>query len=613
MRPASPSAAALPRVAARPATSKATIRERLARRSGLLPPAAATALAAGLRLSSLGASSNPYYDAAVRSMGLSWHNFFYAAFDPAARLAIDKPPLDLWFQVASVKLFGFSHTALLLPQALAGTLAVPLLYDLVKRGFGRWAGLAAALALAVLPLSVLTSRSDTMDSLMMALSVLAAWLVVRAAETGRLRYLLAGAAVAGLNFDVKLFEALLAVPALAVLYLVATRDRHRLRRLVAAGLVFAACALAWPVAVSLTPASERPFAIGSRTGSVWDAMFVFNGTERVSPRDASTARTANRASARGLTRLFDPNGLKFGRNVGLELVPGLLFSALALGGAAAGAPAVLRRPAGRIKLGIGAAIAVWLAICFVVFSEMRGLPHTRYLEAISPAVAAALGIGLAASVRLAVRRVTFLVLFGMALTLTVLYASSAAGSNPAVTEAAVAAAVGVLAAVIARRAGAAAIGVAAACTVFAALVVPAARSVALVHRGESDAGIGARGDPKQVQRVENYVHRRAAGVRYEVIIPSYSRAAPYIAAYPRPVLVLTTVKKRPAVRVPELAALARAHQVKFALLDGRCARARPTHLAGCPKTSIWIRRHSIDISRRAGFPSGACTQVHGGR
>ena len=39
-------------------------------------------------------------------MGLSWHNFFYAAFDPAARLAIDKPPLDLWFQVASVKLFG---------------------------------------------------------------------------------------------------------------------------------------------------------------------------------------------------------------------------------------------------------------------------------------------------------------------------------------------------------------------------------------------------------------------------------------------------------------------------------------------------------------------------
>src|SRR5207248_1184837 len=155
----------------------------------------------------------------------------------------------------------------------------------------------------------------------------------------------------------------------------------------------------------------------------------------------------------------------------------------------------------------------------------------------------------------------------------------------------------------ARRAGAAAIAVAAACAVFAALVVPAARSVALVHRGESDAGIGARGDPKQVQRVENYVHRRAAGVRYEVIIPSYSRAAPYIAAYPRPVLVLTTVKKRPAVRVPELAALARAHQVKFALLDGRCARARPTHLAGCPKTSIWIRRHSIDISRRAGFPS----------
>ena len=125
-------------------------------------------------------SANQFYDAAVRSMALSWHNFFFGAFDPAGILSIDKPPLDLWLQVASVKLFGWSQFALKLPEALAGTLSVPLLYDTVRRAVNRPAGLAAAVALAVLPESVLTARSDTMDSVMMLLVVAALWLTVRA-------------------------------------------------------------------------------------------------------------------------------------------------------------------------------------------------------------------------------------------------------------------------------------------------------------------------------------------------------------------------------------------------------------------------------------------------
>ena len=63
---------------------------------------------------------DPFYDAAVRSMTLSWHNFFFGAFEPGASVSIDKPPVDLWLQVASVKLLGFSSTTLKLPEALAG-------------------------------------------------------------------------------------------------------------------------------------------------------------------------------------------------------------------------------------------------------------------------------------------------------------------------------------------------------------------------------------------------------------------------------------------------------------------------------------------------------------
>ena len=49
---------------------------------------------------------NPFYDAAVRSMGLSWHNFFFAAFEPSGRLAVDKPPIDLWLQVRASRRSG---------------------------------------------------------------------------------------------------------------------------------------------------------------------------------------------------------------------------------------------------------------------------------------------------------------------------------------------------------------------------------------------------------------------------------------------------------------------------------------------------------------------------
>ena len=67
--------------------------------------------AAVLRLLHVGqVPPDPFYDAAVRSMSLSFHNFFFGVFEPGGSVSIDKPPVDLWLQVASVKLLGFSTT-----------------------------------------------------------------------------------------------------------------------------------------------------------------------------------------------------------------------------------------------------------------------------------------------------------------------------------------------------------------------------------------------------------------------------------------------------------------------------------------------------------------------
>jgi len=43
-----------------------------------------------------------YYGAAVRSMSMSWHNFFFGAFDPAGTITLDKLPGAFWLQALSV-------------------------------------------------------------------------------------------------------------------------------------------------------------------------------------------------------------------------------------------------------------------------------------------------------------------------------------------------------------------------------------------------------------------------------------------------------------------------------------------------------------------------------
>jgi 4-amino-4-deoxy-L-arabinose transferase-like glycosyltransferase len=88
---------------------------------------------------------NEYYAAAVRSMSGSWRNFLYNAFDPAGFVSVDKPPVALWVQVASVKVLGFHWWSVLLPQVMEGLVSVALVYHLVQRRFGVGAGLLAGL------------------------------------------------------------------------------------------------------------------------------------------------------------------------------------------------------------------------------------------------------------------------------------------------------------------------------------------------------------------------------------------------------------------------------------------------------------------------------------
>lgn len=351
-------------------------------------------LATALRLWSIQqVNGNVFYDAAVRTMGQSWHALFFGTLEPGGSVSIDKPPVDLWLQVASTKAFGFTLFGLHLPEALGGAAACGLLFGALYRPFGLIVALAAALALAVLPVSVLTARSDTMDSVLAALLIGALWLSFAALESARLRWAVLSAAAMGLAFNVKLTEALIALPALALVWLWSAEPtlRARLRVAGATAATFIAVALSWTAIASLTPLGGRPFPVGSGDGSVWRVTFVYNGLNRLSNHGAIGGAALTPGGGPGPFRLLGAGTSELWGLVGTGVAAASLLALLAVAALLIQGDVqwreALRGPRGRYAVGI----AVWFLTGLILFSAMRRL-QTRYLEAFTPAICAVLGL-----------------------------------------------------------------------------------------------------------------------------------------------------------------------------------------------------------------------------
>ena len=580
---------------------------------------AVTALAAGLRLAGLShVDGNPFYDAAVRSMGLSWHNFLVGAFEPGGRIAIDKPPVDLWLQVASVKLFGWSSVALKLPEALAGTACVPLLYALVRRVFGRPAGLAAALALAVLPVSVLTARSDTMDSLMVALLVAALWLVVHAIQTRRARFLYLAALTVGLAFNVKLFEALLPLGPFGLLYLVAARQPwgRRIEHLVIALLLVVAMSLSWATAVSLGSGHHRAFPVGSTDGSVWNVIFIWNGLDRISPQANLHPKPSKHAKHRHAdpvspTRLFGAARPRYGQAVGGELLPALLLGAVAFVVTLLAWLHVGRweRPddTRRLRRGLALCLGLWLLIGLAVFSHVTRL-HLRYLEAFTPAIAGVLGIAVIALVLRARTSAAAAVALVAGVAATAAYASGLGGGGPwrqlAVVAAVGAAAAAIALAVVSRRRPRATPLVATALAVLAlvsALAVPTGESLAIASGHRSDSGRPGWMPPAEVHRLSHYLRRHARAYHYEFATSAAATAGPLIIQDARPVLILERIDYKPLVTLTALKRAVRHKEVRYVLMGKPCRKHKSGKSFARSATRRWVCETGKDVSRKAGL------------
>jgi len=361
----------------------------------------------------MGSSIEIFYAAAVRSMSMSWHNFAFAAFDPAGTVSVDKLPGALWIQALSVRLFGVHAWAIALPQAVEGALTVLVLYRTVSRLAGPRAAIVAACVLAVSPATVTLDRGNISDTLLVLLLVLAADSLVAAVVSGRRRSLLMAGLWVGLAFQAKMIEAWLVLPALALTYLVVSRDtvRSRVLHLASMMVVVVVVSLSWMLFVSTTPAQQRPYVDGSPNDSVFEQVFEYNGFGRVgqSTPNQQVGRTlgisflAARPADPAWNRLLTGS---YGRDTGWLLPAALVVLPAAL---------VSRRRRPRTDLVRAGMVmwGTWLLVLGVVFSETA--INTYYLGALSPPIAALIGIAskLAWDARRSV--VTLLTLLGVVL------------------------------------------------------------------------------------------------------------------------------------------------------------------------------------------------------
>ncbi len=367
-------------------------------------------LAAALRLINLNAigDGNTYYTAAVASMIQSPANFFFAAAEPGGSITVDKPPLGLMIQAVFAAVFGVSGIVVVLPQIIAGLLSILLMYHLIARTYGEGAGLAAALALAVTPIAVVTDRNNTMDSTLILTLLLAAWAFIKATESRKIGWLIAGGVLVGLGFNIKMLQAFLPVPAFLLLYLLGARagGGTKIIRLIAALGVLALIAFSWALIVDNIPADSRPFIGSSQNNSVFDLIFGYNGLERLSGAQGAGQRqppgvTAGMISPPGnamTTETGEPGILRlFKVELGNELAWMLPLALMAtVYGSIEFVIRLFTPPRFQFPIRDELKGVVlwggWLMLCVVFFSVARFF-HAYYLATASPAAAGMIGIG----------------------------------------------------------------------------------------------------------------------------------------------------------------------------------------------------------------------------
>ena len=352
--------------------------------------------------------ANEFYSAAAQAGATDWWAFLWGSLDAGNAITVDKPPAAIWLMALSVRVFGLSSFAILLPEALCGIASVWILYATIRRQWGNWAGVIAGLTLASTPVAALMFRFNNPDALLVLLMTAATAAVMRSLEYpdtrsgNRSRTLwmaLAGACI-GFGFLTKQMQVFLVVPGFALVFLMASPTG--LWRRIADGLVAVLAVVVsagWWVALTvIVPSGSRPYIGGSQTDSFLELTFGYNGLGRITGNEngavvpggggpdggGSGGSGGGMWGQTGLTRLFDG---EYGGQIAW-LAP-LAFAGIAIG-------LIVAHRARRADLRRASALiwGAWLVVTWLTFSFMAGIFHQYYTVALAPAVAALTAIAI---------------------------------------------------------------------------------------------------------------------------------------------------------------------------------------------------------------------------
>ncbi|GAA2940566.1 MULTISPECIES: ArnT family glycosyltransferase [Streptomyces] len=336
-----------------------------------------------------GSSLNSFYSAAVLSGTQSWKAWFFGSLDAGNFLTVDKPPLALMVMGLSCRVFGYGTWQMMAPLVVAALATIWILHSSVKRVFGHAAAAVAALVLALTPITVAINRDNNPDTLLVFLMVAGAALGLRAVRGGRLLPLLGSAACFGLAFNTKMLQGYIALPAVFAVYLYAAKPAlvKRVVNLVAAAVVLAVSSLWWAAAVSLVPASERPYIGGSTDGTAWNLIMGYNGLGRILGGEGNGGGGGGGgggfSGTAGLGRMFN------------DILGGQISWLLPFAGLALVGGLVLCGRAPRTDLTRAALVlwGGWTLLHYLTFALAEGTMHPYYTTALAPGIAALCGGG----------------------------------------------------------------------------------------------------------------------------------------------------------------------------------------------------------------------------
>ena len=342
----------------------------------------------------LGASGwgNSFYAAAVQAGTKSWKAFFFGSSDASNFITVDKPPGSLWVMEISARIFGVNSWSILVPQALEGVATVGVTFVTVRRWFTPGAALLAGAVVALTPVATLMFRFDNPDALLTLLLSLAAYATVRAVEDGRSRWMVLAGALVGFGFITKMLQAIILIPVLALVYLLAGPPKlgRRVVQVIYSGIAMVVAGGWWVAAVQLTPAADRPYIGGSTDNNLLNLIFGYNGFGRLTGNEVGSV--GGGLGGGGTASPWGPVGWNrlFLREMGGQiswLIPGALVGLVAVLWMTRRAPRTDRIRAGFLIFG------GWLLLTGATISFAHGIIHPYYTVALAPAIGALVGMG----------------------------------------------------------------------------------------------------------------------------------------------------------------------------------------------------------------------------